>query len=232
MRCSIEPPQSFAVAPAMKNPVPRQRPYDRSEIIADGLVHGLAILAALVGAFYLLGFLVPDRRGSQAVAAIIYALALLAMLGFSAAYNMTPASPAKWLLRRFDHSAIYLMIAGTYTPLLVQLENRVLAVVLACIVWIGAALGIVFKVLLPGRYDNIAVAIYLALGWVGIFAAASFIAVLPVATMVLIGAGGLLYSAGVPFYLWENLRFQNAIWHLFVAAAAACHFVGITFIYR
>ncbi len=162
---------------------------------------------------------------------LVYVAALIAMLGFSAAYNLTPASPAKWILRRFDHSAIYVMIAGTYTPLLLQLPDADLATVLGTIIWGGAAIGVALKVLLPGRLDNLAIAIYLGLGWVGIFAVKSFVSALPLQTMVLIAVGGLIYSAGVPIYVWERLKYQNAIWHSFVAVAAACHFVAIAWLY-
>jgi hemolysin III len=208
----------------------QNRIYARDEIIADGIVHMTAIAACLLGGLFLW---TRDLNGSSAklVALVIYAFALLTMLGCSAAYNLTPVSPAKWLLRRFDHSAIYLMIAATYTPLLMWLPEAMVAAVLGAIVWIGAAIGIAIKVLLPGRHDKIAVAMYLALGWAGIFAATSFFAVLPRMTMLLIVAGGLLYTAGVPFYLWEKLKFQNAIWHVFVVAAAATHFVAIAILY-
>lgn len=212
----------------MHNPIPQQRPYDRNELIADAIVHGVAIIAAVVGVVILLGHIAPQN---EAVPAAVYGMALLAMLGFSAAYNLTPVSPLKWLLRRFDHSAIYVMIAATYTPLLVRLENATVAMALAAFVWLGAFAGCVIKLVFPGRFDKAAVITYLALGWVGVFAIGSFAAVLPVATMVLICIGGLVYSSGVPFYLWDSLRYQNAIWHGFVATAAACHFWAIALLY-
>ena len=212
------------------NPIPHQRRYGPDELWADGIVHGVAIAAALLGGIYL--FVQALGKEPADVAALaVYVLALLAMLGFSAAYNLAPISPVKWVLRRFDHSAIYLMIAGTYTPLLLRLPDATLAATLATIVWVGAAIGIFIKVRFPGRYDGLAVITYLALGWVGIFAISSFIVVLPKVTMMLIGIGGLLYSAGVPFYLWERLKYQNAIWHVFVVAAAACHFCAIAWLY-
>lgn len=212
------------------NPIPNQRSYDRDELVADAIIHGGAIVASLFGGGFILAHALGEG-GAKIAALVVYVLALVAMLGFSAAYNLTPASPAKWILRRFDHSAIYLMIAGTYTPLLLQLPDRGLAMILAAVVWGGAVLGVFMKVLLPGRFDNLAIGIYLALGWVGIFAAKSFAGVLPLLTMVLIGVGGLIYSAGVPFYLWERLKYQNAIWHGFVVAAAACHFIAIAWLY-
>ena len=213
-----------------RNPIPNQRAYGRDELLADAIIHGGAIIAALFSGGFILAQS-TEAGGAKVAGLIVYVLALVAMLGFSAAYNLTPASPTKWILRRFDHSAIYIMIAGTYTPLLLQLPDTMLAMALAAVVWGGAIAGVIMKVLLPGRFDNLAIGIYLALGWVGVFAAKSFAGVLPLLTMVLIAVGGLLYSAGVPFYLWEKLKFQNAIWHGFVVAAATCHFIAIAWLY-
>lgn len=214
----------------MSHPVFQQRVYARDEVFVDGVVHATAIISSIVGSLYLLNQSVHNETAKFAALAV-YLLALLSMLGFSAAYNLTPRSPLKWLLRRFDHSAIYVMIAGTYTPLLMHLPDTRLALLLAAIVWIGALAGVALKVFMPGRHDGLAVIAYLALGWVGIFEVSAFMAVLPKITMLLIVVGGLLYSAGVPFYLWEKLKFQNAIWHVFVVAAAATHFVAIAALY-
>jgi len=123
------------------------------------------------------------------------------------------------------------MIAATYTPLLLRLHEAWLAMLLAAVMWIGAGLGVFVKLALPGRHGRLAVATYLVLGWAGILAAHSFWQALPGVTSGLVVAGGLLYSAGVPFYLWDGLRYQRAIWHGFVVAAAACHFIGIAWLY-
>ena len=148
------------------------------------------------------------------------------MLGFSAAYNLWPVSRIKWLLRRFDHSAIYLLIAATYTPFIAQMKNGLLATTLLAGVWTVAAVGIVLKLALPGRFDRFSIVLYLALSWSGV-AMYEVIAALPASTLWLLGAGGLLYSFGVVFHLWESLRFQNAIWHAFVVLAAACHYTAV-----
>lgn len=206
-----------------------QRPYSAAEIWADGAAHVAGVVAGLIGSILLLAHVAPRQPHWQAVA--IYLLCLLAMLSFSAAYNLWPLSPVKWWLRRFDHSAIFLLIAGTYTPLLPFLTNRTEALALALFLWFGAAFGMAVKFLLPGRFDTLAVGAYLALGWAGVLSAWSFHAVLPGPTQVLIVIGGLLYSAGVVFHLWQRLKFQNAIWHGFVVAAAACHFAAIAYAY-
>jgi hemolysin III len=204
-----------------------KRPYSHGELIADGLVHAVAILAGIVGIAVLFALIVMRGSIAEGLAVAVYAAGFFAMFGFSVAYNMTPPSPLKWLLRRFDHSSIYLMIAGTYTPLLSQLHDRIWAWTLALVVWIGAIAGIVLKVALPGRFDRLSIVVYLLLGWIAVIAAKPLIDSLPGSTLVLIAVGGLLYSAGIVFYLWHSLKFQNAIWHLFVAAAASCHYAGI-----
>lgn len=209
------------------HPCHSQRPYSRGERIADGLVHGVAIIAGLVGMTVLFALVVMRGSIAEGLAVAAYAAGYFAMFGFSLAYNMAPPSPLKWLLRRFDHSSIYLMIAGTYTPLLALLDDSVWAWTLALVVWIGAIAGIVVKIALPGRFDRLSVAVYLLLGWVAVIAAKPLIASLPGLSLVLVAVGGLLYSTGVVFYLWHGLKFQKAIWHLFVAVAAGCHYAGI-----
>jgi hemolysin III len=204
-----------------------KRDLTLAELLADGIVHALALLAGLI-AFPLLLFHGLQNAGAGTfVALTVYAAGFFLMWGFSLAYNMTPPSALKWLLRRFDHSMIYVMIAGTYTAVIPHLDSPVWAWTLGAVVWTGAALGIVVKVALPGRYDRLAILAYVMLGWVGVIAAGPVIAALPTASLWLLVAGGLTYVAGVGFYVWERLQFQNAIWHLFVAIAAGLHFAAI-----
>jgi hemolysin III len=204
-----------------------KRAYSQGELVADGVVHGLAILAGIVAFPVLFARVVATGAAGDAIALGIYALGFFLMFGFSCAYNMTPPSSLKWLLRRFDHSAIYVMIAGTYTALLVRLEDRFWAWTLIALVWIGALGGTLLKLTLPGRLDRLSIALYLLLGWVAVIALGPLIASLPTATMILVAIGGALYSIGVVFYKWERLKYQNAIWHGFVAVAAGCHWAGI-----
>lgn len=197
------------------------------EVLADGIVHALALLAGLI-AFPILLFHALQNAGLGTFAALaVYAAGFFLMWGFSLAYNMTPPSALKWLLRRFDHSMIYVMIAGTYTAVIPHLESGAWAWGLGIVVWAGAALGIMVKVALPGRYDRLSILAYVMLGWVGVIAIGPVSAALPSVSLWLLAAGGLTYVAGVAFYLWERLRFQTAIWHGFVAVAAGLHFAAV-----
>jgi hemolysin III len=196
------------------------------ELLADGIVHALALLAGLI-AFPILLFHTLQTAGIGMFAALtVYAAGFFLMWGFSLAYNMAPPSALKWLLRRFDHSMIYVMIAGTYTALIPHLDSG-WAWALGTVVWTGAALGIAVKVVLPGRYDRLAILAYVMLGWVGILAIGPASSALPSVSLWLIVAGGVTYVAGVGFYVWERLHFQNAIWHGFVAVAAGLHFAAV-----
>jgi hemolysin III len=203
-----------------------KRDLSLAELLADGIVHALALLAGLI-AFPLLLFHTLQTAGIGTVAAIaVYAAGFFLMWGFSLAYNMTPPSALKWLLRRFDHSMIYVMIAGTYTAVIPHLADG-WPWLLGAVVWTGAALGILVKVVLPGRYDRLSILAYVMLGWVGVIAIGPVAAALPSVSLWLLVAGGATYVAGVGFYIWHRLRFQNAIWHGFVAIAAGLHFAAV-----
>src|ERR1700748_3660630 len=201
--------------------------YDRAELIADGVVHGIGVFGGVVAATVLIVLAAVFASAYEIVTVSVYAAGLLAMLGFSAAYNLWPVSPRKWVLRRFDHSAIYVLIAATYTPVFAQLQDRVFAMSLLAGVWGVAAAGIVVKLALPGRFDRLAVGLYLAMGWSGIIAYDAGLSSLPSVALWCILAGGLLYSFVVIFPAWQRLRFQNAIWHSFVLLGAACHYTAV-----
>ena len=203
-----------------RSPAKHRRPYSVAEIFADGVVHTAALIAGAAG-FALLFALAPVQGGAPEYAAlIVYAVCFFLMFGFSFAYNMVPDSAVKRWLRRCDHSGIYLMIAGTYTALMALAQANGGRSALVVFVWCGAIVGVASKLFMPTRFDRGAVGFYLALGWSAIVAIKPLAATLPATALALIVAGGLIYSAGVPFYIWRSLKFQNAIWHACVALGA------------
>lgn len=201
--------------------------YDKVELIADGVVHAIGILFGLIAATVLVVLTSVYAGARDIVAVLIYVSGLLSMLVLSATYNLWPVSRTKWVLRRFDHSAIYLLIAATYTPFIMELKDSVFALALLIGVWCVAAFGIVLKFAWPGRFDRLATGLYLALGWSGIMLYHSGIGVLPTLALWFVLAGGTLYSLGVIFHAWRRLRFQNVIWHCFVLLGAACHYTAV-----
>jgi hemolysin III len=200
--------------------------YDHAEIIADGVVHAIGVCLALIGAVTIVVIAVEMERIDVAPI-FVYVVGLVTALAFSAAYNMWPVSPAKWILRRFDHSAIYLLIAGTYTPFLAQMKSVLASASLGIGVWSSAVIGIALKLALPGRFDRLAVVLCLLLGWSGVIAYDSLASAIPSSSLWLLAIGGILYSLGTLFHLWQRLRFHNAIWHGFVLLAAGCHYSAV-----
>lgn len=200
--------------------------YARSERIADCTLHVLGVTFALIGAVTLVVWALGRVPGGQALALTVYAAALIATFTASAFYHMTPCTRIRPTLRRVDHAAIYLKIAGTFTPLAVMIGTGFSYAVLA-IVWALAAWGMTHKLFFwrePGRFGP---ALYLMMGWLAVLLLPSIAAIVPVPALVLLALGGGLYTLGVVFFAWDSLKFSNAIWHAFVLAASICFFSGI-----
>ena len=202
--------------------------YTRAEKIADGTIHTVGILSALTATTILIAVM-AHHLGTPALAAtILYGVTLVLMLTASGVYHMTWSPRLKPLLRRFDHAAIYLKIAGTFTPLAVLIGSGFGYAVLG-LVWLLALGGAISKLFFwqsPGWRST---ALYLVMGWLGVTLLWPITQTMPTVASAFLIAGGLTYSAGVVLYQWESLKFSMAIWHGFVLAASACYFTGIAF---
>lgn len=198
-----------------------------AERLADGAVHVAGIGAAITGVVFLLIVAIESAPAVSIASLSVYSAALVALFCVSAAYHLTPASAAKALLGRFDQACIYLKIAATYTPFMLAKLAIWPAAGLLAIVWSVATFGIANKLLFPHHLRRTTYVLYLGLGWCAVVIFAPLVAALTTLSLVLLAVGGLLYTVGVVFHLWPGLRFQNAIWHSFVLAGAACHYVAI-----
>ncbi len=194
--------------------------------MADRVVHVVGIGLGTAAAIALVVVTAVDGEAGDLVPILIYAIGLVAMLGCSAAYNVFNASVRREWLRRFDHAAIFAMIAGTYTPFTTRLAGD-WASGLTVAIWAVAATGIVLKLLRPRHIEAISIVLYLALGWIGLVAVGPFRSALDARTLALLTLGGVIYTAGVVFHLWRRLPYQNAIWHGFVLVAASVHYVAV-----
>ncbi len=202
--------------------------YSRAERQLDSAIHvvglGLALLAVplLIGAALVRA--VDTGSGTFIVAVLIYGATFLAMLGASALFNMTANPALDWLFQRLDHAAIYLKIAGTYTPFTL-LTGQGLGLLAG--LWGAAAVGVALKIVSPLRLRYLGLALYLGMGWVGVLILPGLAATLPPAVVVLMLAGGLVYTLGVVFYLWRALPYHFAIWHIFVLAGSFLFYAAV-----
>jgi hemolysin III len=200
-----------------------RRPYSVAELIADGVVHGLGIVTALVCGTLLLIFASNGDAAEHFGVLVLYVGTLVAVLTISLAFNLWPVSPVKRLLARLDQAAIFLFIAGTYTPFLAIIGDTPVASMLTSFVWGASLIGVALKLLVPHRFGRLAILLYLAIGWSGVLVFQALSTALPPSTLWLLLAGGIAYSAGIIFHLWEKLHFQNALWHVFVVTGASLH---------
>ena len=210
--------------PGLAPPLPHYP--SRAERLADFVVHIAGLLLALVGGGVALGLAVNHGLIGRAAAISVYALGFIAMFALSATYNF--ARP-KWqpFLYRLDHVGIFLMIAASYTPFTTQLLHGAWSWAMTITVWTLATLGILGKLFLPALNDAVTTALYLALGWVVLIAIDPLVRATPMVTLVLLAAGGVVYSVGAALFMIKRLRFRRAIWHGHVLAGAATHYAAI-----
>lgn len=198
-----------------------------AELRTDAAVHVLGLVLAPIGGALLL--LDASSRGELgAFASIaIYVTCAVVMLICSAAYNMRPYCRRRPLLRRIDQAGIFAMIAGTYTPFTMLGLTGYWSWGLTALVWSLALLGIAAKLLNWSWPERLWIPLYLAIGWLFVVAVDPLSEVLPEETLALIAIGGVVYTTGVVFHLWERLKFSTAVWHAFVLAGAATHYLAV-----
>ena len=201
---------------------PRRR-FSLAELIADGVVHGIGIVFAIGLGTVLVVFAALGTARAELPAIVLYLTSLLTVLGVSLAFNISPLNGFKKLMARFDQAAIFLLIAGTYTPFLAVVGGTPAARMLLVAVWALALIGVSLKLIVPEKFGRLAIFLYLAIGWSGVLVFQTLAAELPAPSLWLIVAGGITYSAGIIFHLWDRLKFQNVLWHIFVVAGSICH---------
>lgn len=205
-------------------------PYSRPEELAHSLTAGLGIIACAVAIPALVWVSVPDL--GRLVTGLVFGISALAMFVTSVVYHAASQPARKQVLRKLDHSAIYLLIAGTYTPFTLVAMERTWGWTLFGVIWTLALLGIAAKLWLGFRFPKLSLAMYLGMGWLAIVAIKPMMDALTDAQLAWIIAGGLLYTAGVPFYVWKSRRYTHAVWHLFVLGGVACHFAAVLSVVR
>lgn len=201
--------------------------YPPSEERANRLTHGLGAILSVVGLVFLV--VAATLRGDawHVTSSAIFGATLVLLYCASTLYHSFSGETVRHLLRKFDHAAIFLLIAGTYTPFTLVTLRGAWGWSLFGVVWGLAVAGVVLKFWFAGRFNVISTLIYLGMGWLVIIAIKPLLAALPGAGLGWLVAGGVCYSGGTVFYLWEKLPYHHAIWHLFVLGGSVCHWIAI-----
>lgn len=203
--------------------------YTLKEEIFNSITHGLGILFGVVALTVLCVLGSYFGSASHVISYLIYGFSLILLYTSSTLYHALPSPKVKSLFKVFDHSAIYLLIAGTYTPFLMLNLKGNLSVVLLAVIWSLAILGIIFKVFFTGRFKVLSTLFYVGMGWIVIFVYAPLKESLSEVGMTWLLAGGLTYTLGTGFYLAKKYRYTHGIWHLFVLMGSICHFIAIIY---
>jgi len=206
-------------------PASPSAPYSRSEELAHTLTAGLGIVACAAAIPWLAWVAAGDAL--RLAGAMVFGTTALAMFTTSVIYHWERSPERKHHLRKLDHSAIYLLIAGTYTPFTLVAMRGAWGWSLFGVIWSLAVLGVVAKTTVGFRYPRLSTFLYLAMGWLIVIAIKPMRESLNATEIAWIAAGGLLYTGGVPFYVWKSRRYTHAVWHLFVLGGVACHFVAV-----
>jgi hemolysin III len=218
-------PLSFGMEPNTEVALPAGGLPDRSEELANALTHGAGMVASLVATAVLVVLAAMRGEARSVIGAAVFGAALVLLYTASTAYHTVRSPRAKARLQVFDHCAIYVLIAGTYTPFMLTGLRGGWGWSLFGVAWGLAAAGVVFKLFFTGRFDRVSTGIYLAMGWMVVVAIVPMVQRLPGAVLLWLVAGGLAYTAGTVFYL-NSRRYSHAVWHLFVLAGSACHYTA------
>ncbi len=201
--------------------------YSHKQEFVHGLIHGAGILFGVSCLPVLTALAVAHGNVRAVVGAGVYGFCFLLLFTTSTLYHVVTERGVKRVLEILDHISIYFLIAGTYTPFILVYMYNQMGITLLWTLWILAFIGIVFKSLLAGRFDVISSIIYLLMGWAIVAGGKTFFAAMPVDVIVLVATGGVLYTIGVGFYLWDKHMYTHALWHGIVLAAAICHYVAV-----
>ena len=201
----------------------RVRPYSAREILFDAIVHSLGIVVAAAAGGTLLILAALKTAPAEVPAIAIYVGSLMVLFAVSFAFNMASVAPLKKFLARLDQAAIFLLIAGTYTPILALLADTPTGDTMRAFVWGASIIGIGLKLFVPQHFGRLALVLYAGIGWSGIAVFQALAEALPPSTLWLLLAGGVAYTSGIVFHLWERLHFHNVLWHCFVVLGASLH---------
>lgn len=201
--------------------------YTRHQEIVNGVTHGAGIFLGIIGLPFLIASAIAHSNTPGIASACIYSFSFLLVFTCSTIFHLSRKPAVRRVFKICDHISIYFLIAGTYTPFLVLYMNNTFGNTLLCILWGLTIAGTVFKIWFTGRFEIVSTIIYVLMGWMMIAGGSKFFDSLPHQVVVLICAGGIIYTIGAFFYIWDKYKYTHAVWHIFVVAGAACHFTAV-----
>lgn len=202
-------------------------PYGRKQEVVNGLIHAAGVLFGISGLPVLTGLAAAHGNTAGVIGAGIYSFCFLLLFTSSATYHLLQEQPTKRYFEILDHISIYFLIAGTYTPFLLVYMDNAFGISLLSVLWGLTLIGMFLKIRFTGRFEIISLVIYVCMGWIMVVGGKRFFTQLPSAVLIFLLIGGGLYSIGVFFYRWDKYFYTHAVWHLFVLAAAICHYVAV-----
>lgn len=197
------------------------------EEIANSISHGIGLILAIVATPFLVTATLRYGNTWRMVGVSVFAASMVMLYLSSTLYHAITHDRAKQVFRTFDHCAIFLLIAGTYTPFTLGVLRGPWGWTLLGLIWILAAIGLTMKMFLRARYSWLSVILYLVMGWLVVIAAPQILRVMPLSGLAWLVAGGIAYTAGVGFYAAHRVRYAHFAWHLFVIAGTVCHFFAV-----
>lgn len=201
--------------------------YTLREQIANAVIHGIGLVAAVIAGSVLVTLTAQAAGMREVISVAVFSATAVLLFTASTLYHSIPHPRAQHALKVLDHCAIFLLIAGTYTPFTIVGLRGNWGWGLFAIVWTLAAFGIALKLFYTGRFRVLSTLVYVAMGWVVVIAIGPLVERVPHDTIAWLVAGGVLYTAGAVFYLWHRIPYNHAIWHGFVLAGCICHFVAV-----
>jgi hemolysin III len=205
------------------------RAWTFGEELAHSITHGVGLLAAATGLVVLVILAAATHDPWRIGACSVYAATLVLLYAASTLYHALSGTRARRVFQVLDHSAIFLLIAGTYTPFALVSLRGPWGWTLLTIVWGLALAGVTMKAVFGARWPIVSTALYIAMGWTALIAVKPLLEHVPPAGIAWLVAGGLAYTGGVVFYAWTRLRYSHAVWHVFVLAGSVCHYIAVLF---
>ncbi|PUZ25569.1 hemolysin D [Chitinophaga parva] len=204
-----------------------QQTYTRQQEIVNGLIHAAAVIFGVIALPVLTSIAAIHNNTAGVVGAGIYGFSFILCFVNSTVYHLSLEPAVKRLFLIFDHISIYFLIAGTYTPFLLIYLFNPFGIALLSTLWGLTLVGIFFKVRFTGRFEIVSVVIYLVMGWIMVVGGNRFFESIPLRVIVMVVVGGICYSMGVFFYVWDRYKYTHAVWHALVLVGALCHYVAV-----